>query len=593
MTFGFGDELGSYLGSAVSGLPRDEVLQQMRAMDSKAQSENPGSYLTGQIGGGLAQGVLTGGAGFGSSAAQAGGTLGRVALGTALDGSIYGGLLGAGNANGDMADRLIGGAKGGAFGFAAGGATPYIARGISLATQPLISPIMARLHPQQYADTALSEALSRSGRTPDEIAQALRAAQADGQDMFTVADALGNSGQRMLSTAARNPHEGRQALVEALQQRQMGQGDRLSNALAEGFGAPDTAAQRAAALTAARSASANANYAAARQGAGAVDVSGAISAANDVLTPGVTRFANPGSGIADDSLEGVVRRARNLLTDGQSQITDFNSVLRAKQDIGDQISAALRAGRNNQARILGQINNELDSALEAASPGYRQANDVFRNQSRVIDAVDTGISAASGRTRAPDNIQTFNGLSPEGQNAFRAGYVDPLIARVENSSISPTTNKARMLMTEKTGQEFPAFAAPGRADQMGTRIAREQRMFETANAALGGSKTADNLVDAADLNKFDPSIMTHLLHGRPVAAAVSAIMKAINESRGLPPPVLTRISQALMETNPDAARLLLSTGAQRGLSAAGRRALYSSIVTKLTTSVAVPALVRH
>jgi hypothetical protein len=205
--------------------------------------------------------------------------------------------------------------------------------------------------------------------------------------------------------------------------------------------------------------------------------------------------------------------------------------------------------------------------------------------------VDTGRSATSGRTRASDNIRTFGGLSSDEQNAFRAGYVDPLIAKVENSSISPTTNKARALMTEKTGQEFPVFAAPGRADQMGSRIAREQRMFETANAALGGSKTADNLADAADLNKFDPSIMTHLLQGRPVAAAISAVMKAINESRGLPPSVLTRIARGLMETDPNAARLLLSTGAQRGLSAAGRRALYSSVLTKLTSSAAVPAAV--
>lgn len=592
-TFGFGDELGSYLGSAVSGLPRQQVLDEMRANDAKAQSQNPGSYLAGQIGGGLAQGVATGGAGFGSSAAQAGGTLGRVALGSALDGSLYGGLSGAGNANGGLADRVQGAGAGALIGGALGGLAPYAVSGISAAAQPFISPIMARLRPQNYADAALTEALRRSGRTPDEIAQALVAARADGQDMFTVADALGNSGQRMLSTAARNPHEGRQALVETLQQRQMGQGDRLSNALAEGFAAPDTAAQRAAILTSARGAAANANYAAARQGAGAVDVSGAIAAADDVLTPGVTRLANPGSGIVDDSLEGAVRRARNLLTDGRSQITDFNSALRAKQDIADQISAAVRAGRNNQARVLGQINDQLDAALEGASPGYRQANDTFRTQSRVIDAVDTGRGASSGRTRAPDNIQTFNALSPEGQNAFRAGYVDPLIARVDNSSISPTTNKARMLMTEKTGQEFPAFASPGRADQMGNRIAREQRMFETANAALGGSKTADNLADAADLNKFDPSIMTHLLHGRPVAAAVTAIMKAINESRGLPPSVLTRISQGLMETDPNAARLLLSTGAQRGLSAAGRKALYSSVLAKLTASAAVPALVRH
>ncbi len=589
-TMGWGDELASYLGSALSGLPRDQVLQEMRGNQSAAQSQNPGSYLTGQIGGGLAQGLATGGAGFGANAARSGATLGRVALGSALDGALYGGAYGAGSANGDLTDRALGAGKGALFGGALGGVAPYAVAGISAAAQPFISPIMARLNPQSYADSALATALQRSGRSPDEIAQALSAAQADGQDMYTLADALGNSGQRMLSTAARNPHEGRQALVEALQQRQMGQGDRLSNFLAEGFGAPDTAAQRASTLTGARNAAADVNYAAARQGAAPVDVSGAINAADNVLTPGVSRLATPGSGIADDSLEGAVRNARSLLTDGQSQITDFNSALRAKQDITDQISAAMRAGQNNRARVLGQINSQLDAALEQASPGYRQANDLFRTQSQAIDAIGSGTAAASGRTRAPDNIQAFNAMSQDGQNAFRAGYVDPLIAKVENSSISPTTNKARALMTEKTGQEFPAFAMPGQADQLGNRIARENQMFSTANAALGGSKTADNLADAADISKFDPSVMMHLMQGRPVAAAVSAVTKAMNEARGLPPSVLGRISQSLMTTDPGTARMLLATGTGANISAAARRAMYSSVLTRLGSAGAVPAI---
>lgn len=604
-TMGWGDELASYLGSALSdprhapseagfqGVPRDQILQEMRGGAQQAQSDNPGSYLAGQVGGGLAQGLATGGGGFGANAAQTGGSLARVALGSALDGSLFGGAYGAGSADGDLTDRLKGGAIGAGTGGLAGGALPYVVAGVSAAAKPLLTPIMSRLYPQQYADSAIGTALSRSGRSADEIAQSLAAAQQDGQGMFTVADAMGNAGQRMLSTAARNPHEGRQALIETLQQRQMGQGERLSNALAEGFAAPDTAAQRAASLTGARSAAADANYAAARQGAGPVDVSGAISAANDILTLGVNRIANPGSNIVDDSLEGAVRRAKALLTDGNSQLSDFSSVLRAKQDIADQIAVAQRAGRGNQVRLLSQINNQLDSALEASSPGYRQANDAFRTQSRVIDAVGAGGAAASGRTRAADNIGAFSGMTPAEQNAFRAGYVDPTIARVESSAISPTTNKARFLMTEKTGQEFPAFAAPGQADLLGTRIAREQRMFETANTALGGSKTADNLADAADLNKFDPSIMTNLMQGRPVAAVISAVTKALNESRGLPPSVLTRLSQSLMETDPAAARTLLSAGTNRNLSDAGRRALYSSVLARLGTAGAVPALTRR
>lgn len=590
---GFGDEAAAGLGTLIDKLPGGKGapyaanLKEIRGNQQKAYDDNWKSYDAGMVGAGLAGGaaLAKSGLSMGVNAAQRGASLARIALGGAADGSILGGVQGVGNGT-DLQSRALGGGVGSVAGGALGGLAPYAVAGVSAALKPLIAPIMARLRPQQYANAALGEGLRRSGSTADEIAARLQAAQQDNQGMFTVADAMGNAGQRMLSTAARNPNDGRQALIEALQARQMGQGERLSNTLAEGFGAPDTAAQRTASLTGQRAASADVNYPAARDGAGPVDVSGAISTANDVLTPGVTRLANPGSGIADDSLEGAVRRAQSLLTDGKSQITDFNSVLRAKQDIADQIAVAQRSGRGNQVRLLSQINNRLDAALEEASPGYRQANDTFRAQSRVIDAVDTGTGAASGRTRAADNIQTFGGMNPDEQGAFRAGYVDPMIAKVESSSISPTTNKARMLMTEKTGQEFPAFAAPGQADQMGTRIAREQRMFETANSALGGSKTADNLADAADMNKFDPSIMTNLLHGRPIAAVVTAVTKALNESRGLPPSVLTQLSRALMETDPTAARMLLQAGAGQTRNTATRKAALSAVLTRLDASEA-------
>jgi len=591
-SFGLADEAAAGLGYGLDRVlpggqsrPYSEIVQQMRDQQQQAYDDNPYTYMAGMGVGGIGDGLALAKSGlsFGAKAVDKGLPLLKVALGSSADGAIGGALNGFGRGT-DPESRATGAAVGAPVGAVIGGALPYLVSGIAAAAKPFVSPIAARLFPGNYADAALGEGLSRSGRSVDDITSRLSDAAADGQDMYTLADAMGNSGQRLLSTVARNPNEGRQSLVEALQGRQMGQGDRLSNALAEAFDAPDTAAQRVATLTNARGTAADANYAAARQGAGPVDVSGAVSAANDILTPGVTRLANPGSGIADDSLEGAVRRAQSLLTDGKSQISDFNSVLRAKQDIGDQISTAVRLGQNNRARVLGQINDQLDAALENSSAGYRQANDAFRTQSGVIDAVDTGRGAAAGRTRAPDNIQTFNNMTPDEQAAFRAGYADPQIARVENASISPTTNKARLLMTEKTGQEYPAFAAPGRADQLGARIGREQQMFDTANAALGGSKTSDNLADAADLNKFDPSIMTNLLRGRPVAAAMNAVTKALNESRGLPPSVMAHLSRALMETDPGTARLLLQAGTDRTMRAATRKAVLGTILTRLNTS---------
>lgn len=585
-TFGFGDELASTVAAGIEALPgrsgmsRSQILAQMRGNQQAAQEQNPGSYLAGQVAGGVAQGVATGGAGFGANAARTGAGLGRVAAGSAVDGLIFGGLQGAGGGT-DLQSRAKGAAIGGATGLGLGAAAPFAVAGVQAAARPIVAPVMSRLRPAAYAEQAMTEGVRRSGMTTDDIANMMARSQADDQGMFTVADAMGHSGQRMLSTAARNPNGMRQQVVDTLTDRQLGQGDRLSQYLAQGFGAPDTAAQRAATLTTQRGAAADVAYEAARRGAGAVDVTGAIAAADDILTPGVTRFANPGSNIADDSLEGVVRRVRSLLTDGRSTLTDFNSVLRARQDISDMIGAAQRAGRNNQVRILTQINRQLDTALEAASPGYRAANDTFRQQSRVIDAIDTGRAATSGRTRAEDNIGQFNAMTPDEQGAFRAGYADPMIARVENSSVSPTTNKARPLMTGKTGAEFPAFAAPGQGNRMGRRIAREQRMFETANTALGGSKTADNLADAAEMSKFDPSVMTNLLRGRPIQAAIDAVARIANEARGMPPSVLDRVARMLLETRPDVARAMLQGAATRQARNNGHRALANAILVNM------------
>ena len=72
----------------------------------------------------------------------------------------------------------------------------------------------------------------------------------------------------MLSTVARAPGEGRTAAVNFLENRQAGQGRRVSNALAEGFGAPETAAQTESRLTQARNDAADADTLRARSMSG-------------------------------------------------------------------------------------------------------------------------------------------------------------------------------------------------------------------------------------------------------------------------------------------------------------------------------------
>lgn len=574
---GFADEISAGLGTGF-GLLGDygQELERQRSID-RSDAENRGwTRLAGQIGGGLlgGWGLARLGGSFAANAARAGGGLGRVAMGSAADGALLGALHGAGSGEG-VEGRAKGALIGGGVGLGTGLAAPYAIAGVQAAARPLLAPLMSRLRPETYANRALGEGLRRADMTADEVAAKLARAQADDQGMFMAADAMGHSGQRMLSTVARNPNDMRQQVVDALIGRQMGQGDRLSQFLAEGFDAADTAAQRQASLTASRRATANANYGAAREGAGVVDPSGAIRAADDFLTPGATRLMNPGNSIADDSIESAVRRARSYLTDGRSVLTDFNAAFRSKQEIDAMIEGARPAVQ----RQLIPIRDALDDALENASPSYAQARDVFRQQSRAIDAVDTGKQSASGRVRSADSIQRFNAMTPEEQAAFRAGYADPLIARVEATAAAPGTNKARPLITPKTGDEFPAFAAPGRADRLGNRIAREQQMFETSNAALGGSKTADNLADAADMAQFDPELLTGLLSGTPIRSILSSVGRRVAaEAGGMSPRVIERVGRALIETNPKAAKQLLTAGAENVAQNELRRAVMAALI---------------
>jgi hypothetical protein len=81
---------------------------------------------------------------------------------------------------------------------------------------------------------------------------------------------------------------------------------------------------------------------------------------------------------------------------------------------------------------------------------------------------------------------------------------------------------------------------------MAQKLARENTMFETRNAALGGSKTADNLGDQGAL-EIDPSVIGHLLHGNFVGAGASALRSIGNGLTGNTPAVRAHLAELLLQ----------------------------------------------
>ena len=267
-----------------------------------------------EIAGGGATGALAAPFGAARFLSSAPSLLGRTAA-LGADGAAFGGITGFNEGNG-FAERFGNAGQGALIGGLVGGALPTVGVVAKGAVSPFISNIMARVNPQGTAEKQAARAIIESGRSTDDIARDVMTAANEGQGVYTVADALGNSGQRMLSTVARAPGEGRTAVVNALDGRQGTQGRRVSNALAEGFEAPETALRTEARLTGARDDAADIAYGAARNDAGAVDVTGTIARIDRTLGPAADQMlSNSGSTAANDSVVWKPGEARSWCDD--------------------------------------------------------------------------------------------------------------------------------------------------------------------------------------------------------------------------------------------------------------------------------------
>jgi hypothetical protein len=450
------------------------------------------------LGGGVTgAGLASGGATFGRMLAPEAGLLARTGA-SAADAAAIGGFSGAMEGNG-LAERGENALKGAAIGGIAGGVLPTAMTIGGAALSPITSFVRARANPTGFGYSQVARAASESGMNGQQIVQRITDAANEGQGMFTAADAMGNAGQRLLSSTARAPGQARTDVVDFLNSRQAGQGRRISNALAEGFDSPQTAAQTEARLTAQRGADADTAYTTVRNDAGRVDVTPALNNLDRVIGTQPGQVLTP----ANDSIEAVLTPYRQRLA--RVNPDDFEAVQRIRGDMSDAAETAMRGGQGNRARLIGNAVRQLDAAMENASNGYRAANAQFAQASRDINAVNSGRQAAT-RGRTEDIIPEFQAQSPAGQGAYRAGYVDPLIQQAQGAAFG--VNKARPLINDAFQAEAGAMA-PGNP-LMQRRIGREDTMFQTRNAAMGNSKTAENLADDAALG-LDPTVVGSLI----------------------------------------------------------------------------------
>ena len=534
--------------------------------DSRKKTGLLGSAI--EIGGtaGLGLGLAGAGLTFARALAPRAGLAAR-SLASAGDAAAFGAVAGLGEGN-SLEERGKHAAQGAGIGTVVGGLTPGALKLASAVASPLISNISARANPERYARTQMARALSETGSTPQQITDDVVNAAAEGQGMYTVGDAMGNAGQRMLSTAARGPGPGRTELIEFLNNRQAGQGRRVANALSEGFNAPVTAQQARTAILGARDDAADVAYTAVRRDAQPVDTARAVSHIDDTLSP----YGVPQAVDAHDTVAAALAKYRARLTDGVQNNNSFNSVQRVRQDLSDEIQQAMQSGARNKARELGGLLREIDTAMESASTGFRQANREFAATTRAAEAVDEGSQAAM-RGRTEDIIPRFQGMTAPEQVGYRVGYADPLIAQTQGAAFG--VNKARPLMNDAFADEAAAIA-PGN-QLMQRRLGRENTMFSTRNAAVGNSKTAENLADDAAMG-VDPTLISNLIAGNWGGVARSGLQAGQNFLSGNTPAVRNEIQRLLTMRGGNVSAQDMRQIMQEAVDAVQRRQMIASLL---------------
>lgn len=529
-SFGWLDEATALARSGLDPYSENYKYEKALIDERKADAEHNTGLLgkVAEILGGVQTGTVLNGAGL-TLMGEGMSFLPRIAAGAA-EGAGYGAVTGAGNAQ--TGQRADGAMSGGAWGAGLGALAPAVVQLASPYVSSAVSSLTSRLDPEGFATRKLGQLIDRSGRTAQDIEAEIAAAKAAGQNNYTPADALGKDGQAAFVGMMKQPGAARNEAADWLRARNEGLGRSARTAVDEAFDTGgNTAAQHIKTLEDSRRATTKPLYDATDANAGGVDLTDVLATLNGHLDPAGVFPGGTVSPRLSAASPGIKRAGELLSTEGLGPSTsaDFALLRMRKGEIDDLIQVATREGRGQEVERLIDIKNSLNAALEIASPGYSNANTIYREMSQPINSVPVG-QKAFGSGQAADNIGAFNTLTPEGQSGFRVGYADSLKGSLDGSRVPSAINET--IRGGDVADEVAAFAVPGRYDAFKDFMTRARSMNKTGADSLGGSPTNELFNSQAD-TAIDPlGFAANLAQGRFGSALKSGVSGVWNGVTG-------------------------------------------------------------
>jgi hypothetical protein len=488
---------------------------------------------------------------------------------SAVVGGAMGAAAGAGNTDGDLAQRAVGAGKGAVEGAVIGAALPGAGRVAQTAGRAANAAVGQPFGGAQRGAVArLREAMQQDGLSPQQIAQAALQWQQSGVTPEFL-NVVGENTRALIRAAGSQPGEARtaaqgyrNATVASIPNRAI----ERTNALTPGE--TRTPARFAADTRAQRRVDANTRYAG--PNATPVDINGPMAEAMRGTT-GRAAIAEARR-VAEINGDHAVMNELDQLPDGDlssfPQMTGrtLDAVRRALRDMG---RSEARNGANGASAGYGNRVQQMDTGLDNV-PGLTAARGHYRAQSQGIDAAEGGASVMGPRSEFQPEVaaQANNPFAVSGaqireRQALRDhfGTRDQVRGRLADIAHAPDV---RPNLEQLYGQEGARFAdaagnlvqkqdhanfiAPNTGSQTFSRGHDNRNIFGTAKAAmevLGGNlrPLVERLARGLTMTERERALLVQYGIGTP-ADAVQALTAAPGRASQVGGNVYRRLSAA-------------------------------------------------
>lgn len=563
LMLGFGDEAKAALGTGLDALADIVSLKMPNpsasydknlARERGRRDEWTASHPVGKIGAQVLGGALT----LGAAPAAAAANVARVAApslmqqigrGSAI-GATYGGLAGFGGSEGGAQNRLMGGVGGATAGGLLGAAIPAAAAGIGGGYRAGRT-MLGLSEPEQVANSHIARAIDRSGLSRDQIETGVRTANSAGVPAVPADTSV--SMRRLGRAVETVPGRGSEAATRFLEERQVGQGDRVARQITRALGTDGNAIGMAESIMQRRAQEARPLYEKAYEAQAWDDRLAALlkrPAMRDAFTRARNIAENEG---VDPRTLGITgfNEAGEPILDGIPTMRTWDFMKRGLDDIieknRNQVTGRLELDESGRAinRLKGTLLRELDGI----NGDYAAARQSYAGHSEMLDAVNLGRDFGKGDI---DVIaQRLSEMTPAEQDMFRVGATRELRrtigkagdgADIVRTMFGSPEKRARLEMLFRTPEEFQTFQ---RIMEM------ERETTRTARMVTGGSPTGRIAAEQDDL--LSGALEDAVRGNGPVAMARNAAVRMISKAKGINEDVAERIASYLFNQNPQAA----------------------------------------